>query len=67
LTAGARWRSLRSSQQLPTYLVIAAIAAGVIVLAIRHRVLNEDTLIFLGVFIPAVICHEVSHGVVALW
>ena len=67
MTAGARWRSLRSSQQLPTYLVIAAIAAGVIVLAIRHRVLNEDTLIFLGVFIPAVICHEVSHGVVALW
>jgi len=30
-------------------------------------VLNQDTLIFLLALIPAVICHEVSHGVVALW
>ena len=46
LTAGARWRSLRSNQQLPIYIIIAAVAVGVIVLAIRHHVLNEQTLIF---------------------
>ncbi|HLN06801.1 MAG TPA: site-2 protease family protein [Acidimicrobiales bacterium] len=58
---------MRSSQQLPTYIVIAAIAVGVAVLAVRHHVVTEQTLIFFGAFIPAVILHEVSHGVVALW
>lgn len=67
MTTGARWRSLRSNRQAPTYIIIAAVAVGVAVLVVRHHVLNEDTLIFLGVFIPAVMCHEVSHGVVALW
>jgi len=67
LSTGARWRSLRSNQRLPTYVLFAAIAVGVIVLAIRHHVVNEQTLIFLLVFLPAVILHEVSHGVVALW
>ncbi|MFZ2058870.1 MAG: site-2 protease family protein [Acidimicrobiales bacterium] len=67
MTAGARWRSLRSNQRLPTYVVIAAVTVAVLVLAIRHHVLNAQTLIFLVVFVPAVICHEVSHGVVALW
>jgi Zn-dependent protease len=67
LTAGARWRSLGSNQRLPTYVVIAAVAVGVAVLALRHHVLNQDTLIFLLALIPAIICHEVSHGVVALW
>ena len=67
MTAGARWRSLGSNQRLPTYVVIAAVAVGVAVLALRHHVLNRDTLIFLLALIPAIICHEVSHGVVALW
>jgi len=67
LTTGAHWRSLKSNQRLPTYIVIAAVAVGVIALALRHHVLNEQTLIFLIVFIPAVMLHEVSHGVVALW
>ncbi|MGO9332690.1 MAG: site-2 protease family protein [Acidimicrobiales bacterium] len=67
MTAGARWRSLGSNQRLPTYVVIAAVAVGVAVLALRHHVLNQDTLIFLLALIPAIICHEVSHGVVALW
>ena len=67
MTAGARWRSIRSSQQLPTYIVIAAIAVGVIVLAVRHHVFSQAGLIFFACFIPAVIFHEVSHGVVALW
>ena len=67
MTAGARWRPLGSNQRLPTYVVIAAVTVGVVVLAGRHHVLNQDTLIFLLALIPAVICHEVSHGVVALW
>ena len=48
-------------------MIFVAIAVGVVVLAIRHHVVNEQTLIFLLVFIPAVILHEVSHGVMALW
>jgi Zn-dependent protease len=60
-------RSLRTNPRLPTYTIFAAIAIGVIVLAIRHHVVNEQTLIFFLVFLPAVILHEVSHGVVALW
>jgi Zn-dependent protease len=67
LSTRAQWRSLKSNQRLPTYVVIAVVAIGVVVLAIRHHVLNEQTLIFLLVFIPAVMLHEVSHGVVALW
>jgi len=60
-------RSLASSRRLPTYTVIAAIAVGVIVLGFRHHLFSSDTFIFLLVFIPAVILHEISHGVVALW
>ena len=36
-------------------------------LIIRHHVIDQDTLIFILAIIPAVILHEVSHGVVALW
>jgi Zn-dependent protease len=67
LSTRAQWRSLKSNQRLPTYIVIAAVVVGVIALAVRHHVLNEQTLIFFLVFIPAVMLHEVSHGVVALW
>lgn len=67
MTTGAQWRSLKSNQRLPTYVIIAAVTVGVVALALRHHVLNEQTLIFLVVFIPAVMLHEVSHGVVALW
>ena len=67
MTTGARLRSLRTNPRLPTYVIFAAIGIGVIVLAVRHHVVNEQTLIFFIVFLPAVILHEVSHGVVALW
>jgi Zn-dependent protease len=67
LTSGASLRSLRSNPRLPTYTIFAAVGVGVVVLAIRHHVLNVQTLIFLAVFAPSVILHEVSHGVVALW
>ena len=58
---------MRTSQQLPTYIIVAAVVIGVVVLAIRRHVVNEQSLVFFGAFIPAVILHEVSHGVVALW
>jgi len=58
---------LKTSRQLPTYIIVAAVVVGVMVLAIRRHVLNEQSLVFFGAFIPAVILHEVSHGVVALW
>lgn len=67
MSAASRWRSLKSNKQLPTYLVIAAIAIAIVVLAIRRHWVNEQTLILILVFFPAVVCHEVSHGVVALW
>jgi Zn-dependent protease len=67
LNTRVRLRSLRGNPRLPTYVIFAAIAIAVVVLAIRHNVLNEQTLIFLAVFVPSVMCHEVSHGVVALW
>ncbi len=67
MTTAARWRSLRSNQRIPTYIIFAAIAVGAVVLAVRHHVLHQSTLIFFAAFIPAVILHEVSHGVVALW
>ncbi len=67
LTTGARLRSLGSNPRLPTYIVFAAVGVLLIVLVIRHHVVNEDTLIFILAFAPSVILHEVSHGVVALW
>ena len=46
---------------------MVAVLVGVLVLAVRRHVLTEQSLIFFLAFIPAVILHEVSHGVVALW
>lgn len=63
----ARLRALRTNQRLPTYVIIAAIAVALLVLGIRRGLVGSDTLIFFACFIPAVILHEVSHGVVALW
>jgi Zn-dependent protease len=67
LNAGARWRAARRDPRFPTYVIFAAVAVLLVVLVIRHHVIDQDTFIFILVFIPAVICHEVSHGVVALW
>ncbi|MGA3352454.1 MAG: site-2 protease family protein [Acidimicrobiales bacterium] len=60
-------RSLKTNPRLPTYVIFGAIGVLVIALVIKHHWLNLDTLIFILVFLPAVILHEVSHGVVALW
>lgn len=67
MSLGARLRSFRANQQLPTYVVIAAVAVAVITLAVRRGFIDRTTIILFACFIPAVILHEVSHGVVALW
>lgn len=67
MTTGARLRSLGSNPKLPTYVLFTAIGVLLVVLVIRHHVINQDTLIFIIAFAPSVILHEVSHGVVALW
>ena len=67
MSTRARWRSLTSNQKGPTYFVIVAILVAVVFLIVRHHVIDQDTLIFILAIIPAVILHEVSHGVVALW
>lgn len=67
MSTRAPWRALTSNQKAPTYFVIIAILVALVFLIIRHHVINQDTLIFILAIIPAVILHEVSHGVVALW
>lgn len=43
-----------------------AIALGVAVAAYSRHVISGDSIILLGVLVPSVILHEVSHGYVAL-
>jgi Zn-dependent protease len=65
-----RWRSLRTNFSLPNAIISLAIIGIVVfavVAAVQRHYLSEGTAIFLACFVPAVICHEVSHGVVALW
>jgi Zn-dependent protease len=54
----------------PNYAIIAVIAAIVAVAVtkgVQSGKLSWATLIFIGVLIPSIMFHEVSHGVVALW
>ncbi len=67
MTIGARLRSHGSNPKLPTYVIFAAVGVLLIVLVIRRHVISQDTFIFILAFVPSVIFHEVSHGVVALW
>ncbi len=48
-------------------LAVAAILGGVLAEGVRRGYLHSDTVILLAAFVPSVICHEVSHGVMALW
>lgn len=52
-------------------IIISAAVVGILVFAgvaaVQRHYLSESTGIFLACFVPAVIFHEVSHGVVALW
>ncbi|MGD1011887.1 MAG: site-2 protease family protein [Acidimicrobiales bacterium] len=67
MSVGARWRALKSNRRLPTYVIFAAIGALLIALVVRRHIVSEYTIVLVVVFVPAVICHEVSHGLVALW
>lgn len=67
MSPGARLRALSRRQELPTFIIAAAVVAVIVVLALRRHLVNEIDLVFFAAFIPAVIFHEVSHGVVALW
>lgn len=65
-----RWRSARANLSLPN-LVISLAVLGILIFAgvaaVQRHYLSENTAIVLACFVPAVIFHEVSHGVVALW
>ncbi|MDA8266313.1 MAG: site-2 protease family protein [Actinomycetota bacterium] len=70
MSLSSRWRRVRASFSLPNAVITVAIIGIVIfagVLAVKRQYLTENTAIFLACFVPAVILHEVSHGVVALW
>jgi Zn-dependent protease len=70
LSLQGRWRSARANLSLPNVIISAAVL-GILVVAgvaaVQRHYLSENTGIFLACFVPAVIFHEVSHGVVALW
>jgi Zn-dependent protease len=55
--------NLTGRQQL---IAAAAVAIGVYIVVTRHIISNTALLTF-AVVVPAIILHEVSHGVVALW
>jgi len=70
LSLQRRWRSARTSFSLPNAITSAAVIGILIfagVAAVKRHYISESTGIFLACFVPAVIFHEVSHGVVALW
>jgi Zn-dependent protease len=70
LSLGNRWHRARVQFQLPN-LIIAAGVLGIIVvvliLGVKRGDIRLSTALLLASFVPAVILHEVSHGVVALW
>lgn len=66
----SRWRSARAQLQLPNVIIAAAVVGIIVVvliLGVQRHYIGVTTVIILGVFIPSVVLHEVSHGVVALW
>ncbi len=70
MTIKSRWRKARLQFSLPNAL-IALVVLGIIIFAgidaVKKGYISSTTAIYLACFIPAVIFHEVSHGVVALW
>jgi Zn-dependent protease len=47
--------------------IVVAVLVAVGVLAIRNGAISQESLLLIAVVIPAIILHEISHGVVALW
>ena len=48
------------------HIIVLVIVGVVVALSISHQVITSQTFLLLGVAIPSIILHEVSHGVVAL-
>jgi Zn-dependent protease len=46
--------------------IVLLIVGVVVILAVSRRVVTSETLLLLGVAMPSIILHEISHGVVAL-
>jgi Zn-dependent protease len=70
LSLQRRWRTARLKYAAPN-LVLALAAVGIIavvlIAGVKRGYIGSTTVIFLVSFVPSVILHEVSHGVVALW
>jgi len=49
----------------PWVLAGGAVAAALVVEALRHHVVGEEQLLYFAVIVPTIVLHEVSHGVVA--
>ncbi len=46
--------------------IVLLIVGVVVIFALSRRVITSETLLLLGVAMPSIILHEISHGVVAL-
>ncbi|MGH9297093.1 MAG: site-2 protease family protein [Acidimicrobiales bacterium] len=57
----------RNAPNLLIGLVVLAIVVLAITKGVQDKKVSLATIIFIGVAIPSIIFHEVSHGVVALW
>jgi Zn-dependent protease len=63
--------SRRNLQASAPNIALAVVIAAIVVVAVTKGVqtgkLTWATVVFIGVLIPSIMFHEVSHGVVALW
>ncbi len=60
-----KWKA--SAPNIAIVLVVAAIVALAVTKGVQSGKLTWATVIFIGVLIPSIMFHEVSHGVAALW
>jgi Zn-dependent protease len=70
LSLGGRlgaWRRRLDTPQLITVLAVVGIVIIALVAGVKRGYISSEKAIFFAVFVPSVIMHEVSHGIVALW
>ncbi|MGO9557803.1 MAG: site-2 protease family protein [Acidimicrobiales bacterium] len=65
ISSRRKWRA--NAPNIAILVLIAAIVAFAITKGVQTGKLTWADLIFIGVLIPSIMFHEVSHGVVALW
>lgn len=63
-----RWSPDRPAEPASnrSMVVLALAGIGVLALAVRSGTIGAETAVTLGVLVPAIILHEISHGAVAL-